>query len=80
MSSFMVLMLPLMILCCYRVSSYFFAQACTLCSYFVLQLDVLHPDALRTESTLFAKVLFNRTRSLKTQKRPTEGSVRPAFV
>ena len=44
---------------------------------------VLHPDALRTKSTLFTEVLFHRTDTCTkkhTQKRPKEGRVRPAFV
>ena len=64
-SSLMVTTLPFIMFSCYRVSAYYFAQAWTSCNYFVLQLDVLHPEALRTESTLFIEILFHRTRALK---------------
>ena len=72
-SSLMVIMLSLIIFCCYRASACYFAQAWTVCNYLVLQMDVLHPDALRTDSTLFTEVLFHWTRALK---EPTQNAQR----
>ena len=47
-SSLLVIMLPLIIVCCYRVSTYYFAQAWTLCNYFVLQPDILQKNRVYT--------------------------------
>ena len=47
-SSLMVIMLPLITVCCYRISADHFAQSWTLCNDFVSQPDVLQKNRVYT--------------------------------
>ena len=62
----MVIMLLLIIFCCYRVTVYYLPQAWTWCNYFVLQLGCFASGCIKDRVFTVYEVLFHRTLALQT--------------